>query len=74
MIRRPARRPRRGHLPDRAVAAIRLWLAAIRHVATGGATTRRRAMKRATSPPARCPTCRQPIPHSGDWRDHVGRC
>lgn len=44
---------------------------AFRHVRTGGATTRQTAVRRATRPARRCDTCRQPVPHSDDWRDHI---
>ena len=64
------RRPRRGHLADRVVAAVARWLAAVRHVASRGASIRQRAARAAASPPARCPACRQPVQHSSDWRDH----
>lgn len=46
-------------------------LEAFRHVRTGGATTRRTAVRRAARPARRCTECRQPVPHSDDWRDHI---
>ena len=46
---------------------------AFRHVATGGASTRARAQRRAARPPMRCSTCRQPLPQSTDWRDHLSQ-
>lgn len=55
----------------RLIVAIRTWLDAFRHVQTGGKTTRTRAVRRATRPPDRCPSCRQPVPHSPDWQDHL---
>lgn len=50
---------------------IQRLLEAFRHVRSGGKTTRRRARARAAAPPAKCPTCRQPVQHSQDWRDHI---
>lgn len=44
---------------------------AFRHVRSGGRTTRRRARARAAAPPPRCRACKQPVPHSADWRDHL---
>jgi hypothetical protein len=49
---------------------LRRLVSAIRHVRTGGASTQRRAQKRA-SRPGMCSACRQPIPQSDDWRDHL---
>jgi hypothetical protein len=53
------------------VALIARWIEAYRHVRSGGRTTRTAAVRKATAPPRRCPTCRQPMPHSADWRDHL---
>jgi hypothetical protein len=66
-----ARKPRGGHLADRVVAAVRALLTAIEHVWTRGAKARARATRKAASPPAKCPTCRQPVPHSLDWHNHL---
>lgn len=53
------------------VEFIRRLVDAFRHVRSGGKTTRRAAVRRATAPPRRCAECRQPVPHSDDWRDHL---
>lgn len=53
------------------VEGLRRLVVAIRHVRTGGASTRTQARTRAQAPPRRCSACRQPIPHSDDWRDHI---
>jgi len=45
-----------------------VWAA--RHVRTGGQSTRTAAVRRAAQT-QRCSACRQPIPTSGDWRDHL---
>jgi hypothetical protein len=50
---------------------LRRLIASFRHVRSGGASTRRKAARRAALPPRKCPTCRQPVPHSHDYRDHV---
>lgn len=55
----------------RLIEFIRRFVAAVQHVRTGGQTTRRRAVRRAVRPPRLCPECRQPVPHSPDWRDHL---
>lgn len=55
------------------VEFLRKLAAAVNHVRTGGKTTRTRARTRAAAPPAKCPRCRQPVPHSPDWRDHLHR-
>lgn len=46
-------------------------VAAIKHVRSGGKTTRTKARRKAEAPPEKCPTCHQPVPHSADWRDHI---
>ncbi|WP_219413943.1 hypothetical protein [Pseudonocardia nigra] len=51
---------------------IRELFDAFRHVRSGGRTTVRRARRRASAPPRRCPECRQRVEHSPDWRDHLG--
>ncbi|MDN5929503.1 MAG: hypothetical protein L0I24_00295 [Pseudonocardia sp.] len=56
---------------QRIVEFFRRLFTAIQHVRTGGQTTRRRAVRRATRPPQRCTECRQEVPHSSDWRDHL---
>lgn len=66
---RPNRTP--GHALHALLAAIQRFLDALRHVRTGGATTRRRAVRRAEAPPQKCPSCHQPVKHSPDWRDHL---
>lgn len=53
------------------VVAVRRFAEAVQHVRTGGRTTRQTAVRRATRPPDRCPSCHQPVPHSDDWRDHL---
>lgn len=53
------------------VEFIRRLLDAVRHVRTGGKTTRVRAQRKASAPSARCASCHQPVPHSDDWRDHL---
>ncbi len=53
------------------IAWIERVLDAFRHVRSGGRTTRRRAVRKAAAPPRRCSECRQPVPHSSDWRDHL---
>lgn len=53
------------------VMFIRRLIDAFRHVRTGGKTTRRRATARAIRPAERCPACRQPVPHSPHWEDHL---
>lgn len=53
------------------VEFLRRLFAAIQHVRTGGRTTRRRAVRRASAPLRRCSACHQPVPHSEDWRDHL---
>lgn len=50
---------------------VRRFIDAVRHVCTGGRTTRARAVRRAAAPPKRCPRCHQPVPHSSDPRDHL---
>jgi len=55
----------------RIVIVLRTFIKAVRHVATGGRTTRTAAVRRATRPPDRCPRCHQTVPHSPDWRDHI---
>jgi len=50
---------------------LRKLIEAWRHVRTGGATTRRTAVRRAARPARRCTECHQPVPHSDDWRDHI---
>jgi hypothetical protein len=71
--RRKPRRPNRtpGHALDVVVAAVRQLVDGFRHALTGGASTRRRAVRRATAPPQKCPRCHQPVSHSPDWRDHL---
>jgi hypothetical protein len=67
-----ARRRRARRSPVHAVLkAVRQLVEAFRHAITGGASTRRRATRRAAAPPKPCPTCHRPMPHSGDWRDHL---
>lgn len=56
----------------RIVEFIRRLVAAVRHVRTGGASTRTAARKRADRPPRVCRECHQPIEQSRDWRDHLG--
>ena len=53
------------------VALIARWFDAVRHVRTGGKTTRSAAVRKAAAPPPRCPHCHQPMKHSTDWRDHI---
>lgn len=50
---------------------LRRLFSAIRHVRTGGASTRTRARSRARAPMRRCSACHQPVPQSEDWRDHI---
>lgn len=50
---------------------LRRLIEAWRHVRSGGRTTRTTATKRATAPPRRCTECRQIVPRSTDWRDHI---
>lgn len=50
---------------------IRRLVDAVRHVRSGGRTTRTRARARAAAPPRKCPECRQPVEHSPDYRDHL---
>lgn len=71
--RRSRRRPNRtpGHAFHVVIGALRQLVDAVRHVGTGGASTRRRAVRRAEAPPAKCPRCHQPVKHSPDWRDHI---
>jgi hypothetical protein len=71
--RRSGRRPNRtaGHALHVVVAAVRALIDALRHVRTGGAATRRRAVRQAEAPPKPCPTCKRPMEHSSDWRDHL---
>ncbi len=74
-----ARRRRSGRRPNRTagrglhivVAGIRQLVDGFRHALTGGASTRRRAVRRAAAPPNPCPTCKRPMEHSSDWRDHL---
>lgn len=54
-----------------AIAFLVRLFEAFRHVRTGGRTTRTKAVRKTAAPPPRCPTCRQPIPRSADWRDHI---
>lgn len=72
--RRSGRRPNRtaGHVLHVVVAAVRKLVDGWRHALTSGASTRRRARGRAEAPPRPCPTCHRPMPHSDDWRDHIG--
>lgn len=56
----------------RAVEFTRALVAAVRHVRTGGRTTRTAAQRRADRPPRVCRTCHRPLEHSRDWRDHLG--
>lgn len=44
---------------------------AVRHVRSGGQTTRARAVRRAAAPPRPCACCGGPVGHSPDWRDHL---
>lgn len=75
----PRRRRRSGPRPNRTpghafhvvVAAVRAFVEAVKHVGTGGASTRRRAVRRAEAPPKPCPTCKRPMEHSNDWREHL---
>ena len=55
------------------VEFLRRFVESVRHVRTGGQSTRARAARRASRPPRQCPECHQPIPHSPDWRDHIHR-
>lgn len=50
---------------------LRRLFAAIRHVRTGGQSTRTAARRRAARPPRLCHECHQPIEHSDDWREHL---
>lgn len=50
---------------------VRRLFGAIRHVRTGGATTRTTARRRAAAPARRCDSCHQAVRHSEDWRDHL---
>jgi len=50
---------------------LRRLIASFRHVRSDGANTRRKAARRAAQPPRKCPTCRQPVSHSHDYRHHV---
>jgi sugar (pentulose or hexulose) kinase len=52
------------------LAGLRRLVQAVRHVGTGGQTTRTAAVRRAARP-VRCSACHQPIPQSDDWRDHL---
>lgn len=56
----------------RIVEFVKRLVAAIKHVRTGGATTRTAARRRAARPPTVCRTCHRPLEHSADWRDHLG--
>jgi hypothetical protein len=71
----PVSRKRRTAFPRNPASSLLMSLLrlveAFRHVRSKGQTTRRRAVARAARPPDRCPTCRQDVPHSPDWRDHV---
>lgn len=65
------RRKRRGR--DGIHPFIAWWqqlMSAFRHVITKGASTKRRAVRKAQAEPEKCPTCRQPIPHSAEWQHH----
>lgn len=55
----------------RIVMFFRRLLDAIRHVRTGGQSTRSRARSRAAAPPRPCTTCGQAVKTSDDWRDHI---
>lgn len=57
----------------RLIEFLRGLVRAFRHVQTGGRTTRTRARVRAARPDRRCGECRQPVPHSHDYRDHLDR-
>lgn len=59
------------NFPHNLVDFIRRFVEAVRHVCSGGQTTRRTAVRRANRPPERCETCRQPVRQSDDWRDHI---
>lgn len=48
-------------------------LDAIRHVRSGGQTTRTRARTRAAAPGPPCRSCGQPTKNSTDWHDHLHR-
>lgn len=56
----------------RFIEFIRRIVEAVRHVRTGGRSTRARARARAAAPPRRCGCCGQPVQHSPDYRDHLG--
>lgn len=60
-----------GRVFHRIVEFVRQLVDAIRHVASGGQTTKRRAGRAASKPPRRCTQCHQPVWHSDDWRDHI---
>lgn len=55
----------------RLITFIRRIADAVRHVRTGGRSTRTRARARAAAPPRRCRCCHQEVHHSSDWRDHI---
>ena len=71
--RRPVMAPRRrrGVRAHGGLVFLQRLLEAIRHVRTGGASTRAVARRRAAAPPKKCRTCGQRIPHSADYRDHL---
>ena len=71
--RRPVMAPRhrRGVRAHGGLVFLQRLLEAIRHVRTGGASTRARARRRAAAPPKKCRTCGQRLPHSSDYRDHL---
>lgn len=50
---------------------IRRLIEAVRHVRSGGQSTRTAAVRRSARPVRRCESCRQQVPHSTDWRDHL---
>ncbi|MGE3414097.1 MAG: hypothetical protein AB7L91_17970 [Dehalococcoidia bacterium] len=55
----------------RLIEFLRRFVDAVRHVRSGGRTTRARAVRRAAAPPRRCACCGGPVNHSADWRDHL---
>ena len=55
----------------RIIEGLRRFLGAVRHVRSGGESTRARARSRAERPPRTCRACHQPLVHSTDWRDHL---
>lgn len=60
-----------GKFFHRLIGFISNLVGAVRHVRSGGQTTRTRARTRAVRPPRRCGECGQHVAHSPDWRDHL---